>query len=225
MGVGKIEPAASARRGRPRDHQVDERILAVAKALYSERGWSGFNFDVVAKRARVSKDALYRRYSSTDELLVAAMAEQDHLHGHEEAVASDDTLCTYLLAIARDHFGMYTREEAFDYLRIYIEAPHNPDLLVAFHDEASLPNVHRIRSVIRGAMAAGILPHATSSTTVLDAIIGGIAMHVMVTPPDLRDRMIAGAEQYLQGLVAMVLRGCGYDDDTPLRLGDLTGER
>jgi hypothetical protein len=36
-------------------------------------------------------------------------------------------------------------------------------------------------------------------------------MHVLATPPDLKDKMLAGAPGYLLELVDLVLRGCGYD--------------
>jgi hypothetical protein len=60
-------------------------------------------------------------------------------------------------------------------------------------------------------MDAGQLPAATSSTAVLDAIFGGVVMHLLATPPELRDKMLAGAHGYLVDLVDLVLRGCGYD--------------
>ncbi len=36
-------------------------------------------------------------------------------------------------------------------------------------------------------------------------------MHLLATPPELRDKMLAGAHGYLADLVDLVLRGCGYD--------------
>ena len=74
------------RRGRRRDADVDRRILDVARAVYAERGWAGFNFDVVAHQARVSKDAIYRRYTSRIDLLLSTMA---HPVGDEFPTAPD----------------------------------------------------------------------------------------------------------------------------------------
>lgn len=56
-------------------------------------------------------------------------------------------------------------------------------------------------------MEAGLLPYATSPT----AVLGGVVMHVLATPPDLSEKMLAGAPGYLAELVDLVLRGCGYD--------------
>ncbi len=59
-------------------------------------------------------------------------------------------------------------------------------------------------------MAAGELPELEAPTALLDAIVGGVAMHVMVTPPPLRSKMLAEAPDYLATLVGMALRGSGY---------------
>jgi hypothetical protein len=96
-------------------------------------------------------------------------------------------------------------------LRVFLEARQNPELLEAYHRERSAPVITHTRAAIRAAMEAGLLPEAGSPTIVLDAILGGVVMHVLATPPDLRDRMLAGSQAYLAELVDLVLRGCGYE--------------
>jgi AcrR family transcriptional regulator len=205
-----VEDEGTSRRGRPRDAAIGDRILAAAKAVYAERGWSGFNFDAVARRAKVSKDAIYRRYGSQIELLMASWSESEETHRYELALSADADIRDYLLAVAKDHFVMYTGATRFEYLRVYIEAKHNPELLEAFHRDRSSQTVSRVRGAVREAMHAGTLPLAVSPTAVIDAVIGGVAMHVMVTPPDLHEKMVAGGDAYLAELVDLVLRGCGY---------------
>ena len=194
-------------RGRPRDADVDHRILEAARDIYLHRGWSGFNFDVVAKAASVSKDAIYRRYTSKTELLLATMARAavDHV-----PVVPQDDIREYLIAAAHRYFDDYVSGNGVNTLRIFVEAPQNPELLEAFHTERAAPVVVQTRAAIRAAMDAGLLPAATSPTAVLDGILGGVVMHLLATPPELRDKMLAGAHQYLVELVDLVLRGCGY---------------
>ena len=203
-----VSAQAPRRRGRRRDADVDRRILDVARAVYAERGWAGFNFDVVAHQARVSKDAIYRRYASKTELLLATMARaaDDHV-----AVVPHDDIRRYLIAAARRYFDDYVSGNGVNSLRIFVEAPQNPELLEAFHTERAAPVIVQTRAAIRAAMDAGLLPAATSPTAVLDAILGGVVMHLLATPPELRDKMLAGAHGYLADLVDLVLRGCGYD--------------
>lgn len=196
------------KRGRRRDADVDRRILDVARAVYAERGWAGFNFDVVAHQARVSKDAVYRRYASKVDLLLSAMA--DSVAG-PVPVTPDGDIRSFLIAVATWYFEGYVSGNGLNSLRIYVEAPLNPELVEAYHRERSAPVVTQTRAAIRAAMEAGELPLATSPTAVLDAIVGGVVMHVLATPPDLKEKMLAGAPGYLVELVDLVLRGGGYD--------------
>jgi AcrR family transcriptional regulator len=62
-----------AKRGRPRDTSLDERILTAALAVLSEGGLRGCTIDAVAMRAEVPKSTIYRRWPSKDELQVAAL--------------------------------------------------------------------------------------------------------------------------------------------------------
>jgi AcrR family transcriptional regulator len=199
---------APRRRGRRRDADVDRRILDVARAVYAERGWAGFNFDVVAHQARVSKDAIYRRYASKIDLLLSTMARAADEH---VPVVPQDDIRAYLISAANRYLEDYVSGNGLNSLRIFVEAPQNPELLEAFHRERAAPVVVQTRAAIRGAMEAGLLPDATSPTAVLDAILGGVVMHMLATPPDLRAKMLASSRDYLVGLVDLVLRGCGFD--------------
>src|ERR1700726_4260149 len=64
----------TARRGRPRDAAVDQRVLEVAWDLLLTGGYAGLNVDEVAERAAVAKTTLYRRWPTKDHLAVAVAA-------------------------------------------------------------------------------------------------------------------------------------------------------
>ena len=61
-----MEPNAAARRGRPRDGEVDRRVLSAAWDLLHAGGYAGLNMDEVAERAAVAKTTLYRRWPRRD---------------------------------------------------------------------------------------------------------------------------------------------------------------
>jgi AcrR family transcriptional regulator len=63
----------SARRGRPRDAGVDQRVLDVAWDLLLAGGYAGLNVDEVAERAAVAKTTLYRRWQTKDHLAIAVV--------------------------------------------------------------------------------------------------------------------------------------------------------
>ena len=61
----------AARRGRPRDTAVDQRVLDVAWNLLLTGGYAALNVDEVAERAAVAKTTLYRRWPTKDHLAFA----------------------------------------------------------------------------------------------------------------------------------------------------------
>ena len=58
-------------RGRPRDTEVEGKVLEAAVAELRQRGYAGLSMDRVAERAGVAKTTIYRRWSSKAELVVA----------------------------------------------------------------------------------------------------------------------------------------------------------
>ena len=53
---------ARPRRGRPRDTDVDRRVLAAARETIEAHGYAGLSVDAVAERAGVAKTTVYRRW-------------------------------------------------------------------------------------------------------------------------------------------------------------------
>ena len=64
------------KRGRPKDPQVEAKTLRAAAQVYGRYGWSGFNFDAVAREAGVGKSTLYARWGDAGELLCFLIADR-----------------------------------------------------------------------------------------------------------------------------------------------------
>jgi AcrR family transcriptional regulator len=69
-----MSQSAAARRGRPRDGAVDQRVLSAAWELLHAGGYAALNMDEVAVRAAVAKTTLYRRWPTKDHLVIAVAA-------------------------------------------------------------------------------------------------------------------------------------------------------
>lgn len=67
------DPERPRRPGRPRSARIDRAILAAAADLFAEEGLEGMAMEAVAARAGVGKAALYRRWSSKEDLVTAAL--------------------------------------------------------------------------------------------------------------------------------------------------------
>ena len=60
--------------GRPRNAEVDRRILDASMELFIRAGWQDFSIDEVARRARVGKASVYLRWHDKADLLFDALS-------------------------------------------------------------------------------------------------------------------------------------------------------
>jgi AcrR family transcriptional regulator len=120
----------SARAGRPRSAAADEAILETAVELLAEVGFTGMSMEEVARRARVGKDTLYRRYHSKEALVRGAIAR---MAAEEVKVPDTGSLDGDLRAYLRSVVRLLTRS---DFGRVVAglvgEASRNPELSVVF---------------------------------------------------------------------------------------------
>ena len=75
--------------GRPRDPRTDALILEAARAVLTEQGYEALSYEVVARRAGVTRPTIYRRWPSKVQLAYeaafpAADLQSDHLHRRPE---------------------------------------------------------------------------------------------------------------------------------------------
>src|SRR3954451_21851333 len=82
--------------GRPRDPEVDRRVLEAALEVYAGLGWAGFNFEAVARRAGFGPPPLYRPWLSNRALLIDAVERSSSVI----AVADPGTARGHLVALA-----------------------------------------------------------------------------------------------------------------------------
>ena len=70
--VGMQRDGAVRGRGRPREERVTGAVLTAVVDLVTEQGIGAVTMDAVASRAGVSKPAMYRRWSTKQDLIIAA---------------------------------------------------------------------------------------------------------------------------------------------------------
>ncbi len=67
------EPTPPRAPGRPRDPELDERVVTAVRELLVEAGWEGTTVRQVAERSGVSRPAIARRWSSKAQLVFEAL--------------------------------------------------------------------------------------------------------------------------------------------------------
>src|ERR1700736_2870461 len=106
-------------RGRPAGPGLEDRVLTAALTVSGEVGWPGFTVDAVARRAPVGKAALYRRWPTKEELLLAALEHLAEPPG-DEADPTDLRGC--LIGMTEQDIDMFVGPKALVLTRVLIEA-------------------------------------------------------------------------------------------------------
>jgi AcrR family transcriptional regulator len=182
--------------------------------LYREVGWGGFSLDVVARRARVGKAALYTRWGSKETLIAAALTNLVHT---VPALGTTGSLRSDLLQLATSILYFYIRGGGLIMLRAKIEAREHPEVfgqaLLALERQGRQAG----RTIVLQAIERGELPGATSPALILDTVAGTLINHILSTPLSKMAALEANAGNYTEQIVDFVLAGVGYRAVMPNR--------
>lgn len=198
MATGQAGVEATA--GRPRDPEIDRRILEAATVLFGKVGWAGFTFEAVSRESGVGKPSIYLRWKTKEQLL------NDALQAGIANVDDVDTgsIRTDLIELARQMLRLYLGPGRWAVERMKLEARLIPG--VAERSESLQESqVRAARAMVHRAVDRGELPGGTSVTLLLDTFFGAVAMHAQSTPHRLRRKVSAEADDYAQRLVDFLL--------------------
>jgi len=196
-----MSETAPAPVGRPRDPEVDERILAAAIDVYGEAGWTGFSFDAVSRRSGVGKASIYLRWESKEDLLEAALRDR------VGAIDSIDTgnMRDDMIQLARHLLDTYLGDAGRAMMRLSVEAPSAPSIDLVFRQWRE-SQVKAARAIVGRGIARGDSTPDMSVTMLLDTLCGGAINHGMMTPPQLREQVRQRSADYAARLTDFILR-------------------
>ncbi len=181
--------------GRPRVARHDNAILDAALELFIDRGAAGLSIEEVARRAQVGRPTVYRRWSTKEDLLVAAL---EHARtGTVDLPTPESTLddvVDYIAALlSRARFrALMTRVvgAALDY----------PQLIAAYQDHQLRSRLDALEAIVRREIAEGTLPPGLDPQTVQDLLASSIGL-VLLEPGPITADGIARRLQTLLGYV------------------------
>jgi AcrR family transcriptional regulator len=140
--------------GRPRDPAADRAILEATVELLGERGYGGLRIEDVARRARVGKATVYRRWPSKLPLVLEALAraseEQVPFPDTGDLVGDITVLLERFVAALGTPFGRALT-------RLLGEAAPDPALRAAVHAELIQRRQQALRRVIERGILSGVL--------------------------------------------------------------------
>jgi AcrR family transcriptional regulator len=190
-------------RGRPADPDIERRVIAAALSVYGEVGWAGFTLDRVARRAPVGKAALYRRWPTKEDLLLAAL---EHLAEPPEEDADPTDLRGCLIKIAEQVIDMFVGPKALVLPRVLIEASQYPAHFDEMVQNIVRARFGRARIIIQAAIDRGELPALTPPELIIDAIMGRVISLIVLTPGAQRAAVSARRDSYAASITDFVLQ-------------------
>ena len=178
---------------------MDQTILRATIELLSEVGFVRVTVADVARRAGVSKPAIYRRWSQKSQLVVEAMVTQMRPgKDSESGSAADD-----LLALTEQLLSLLTLTPFGRVLPgLVAEMAADAALAASYRDLIIKPNQRQWRAAVERGIASGELSPETDVDLVLNTLAGPLYFSLLITG----DPIDPG---YARGAVDLVLARYG----------------
>lgn len=188
--------------GRPRSPDVDAAILEAALALFAGGGLGAASFEQMAKRSGVSRTAIYRRWSSREEIIAHALGR---LRERAEATFGDwaDRPISDVVKWSVDNVPRHMLNPLYRSLSRRMLALDDSSKLKAIYSEMVLrPRRAAISKSIRRARATGAVPDGIDPELIQDMLTGALLHQILFAPGDQ-------TEDQLKDYVIRLLTGLG----------------
>lgn len=187
------------RGGRPRDPEVDRRIIAAALRVFGLSGWSGFSMEAVARTAGVGKASLYLRWTSKADLLTEAVASRFA----PIAEIDNGDVRTDLVEFADLLMDLFCGPDGMAARRMAVESRIIPDITERW-SRVRESQIRTSRAIVKRALARGELSPHTPVSVLLDALHGAVVNYSTAAPDHVRSDA-AARRRYARRLVDFLL--------------------
>ena len=190
-------PLKEARPGRPRDRQIDQAVLKATLSVLDESGYGGLALEAVARRAGTTKPAIYRRWPSRQQLVLAALARR---LGAAKAPDTGCTLCD-LDECLKVFVAAFRRMPPGVIGPLFAECAGDRQLRAAFMTTLFDPPRAAVRDTLERAHARGDLRDEVDIALILDLIGSLVHYRALFGHAPTSNVEIEGAvEALLQGI-------------------------
>jgi AcrR family transcriptional regulator len=189
----------SAQPGRPRDPQIDAAILGATLDALDDVGYARLTLKDVARRAGTTKPALYRRWSSPQRLVLAALG------GRLGDIRAPDTGCTLcdLDECLKLFVAAFRRLSPNVLAPLFADCSADEDLRAAFMAALFVPPRAAVKETLERAYERGDLRDDVDRELILDVLGSLVHYRVLFGHAPTSDREIERVvESLLQGIAA-----------------------
>lgn len=160
--------------------------------LFLEVGLEGASMEQIAKRAGVGKPTIYRRWSTKEELIAAAMEtliadEVGGLTAEAIATRSPYELVEAVIDTAAD--ATTTREYRALVARVYGSAVTHPELMATYWRRYILPRRRLATALLLRAREMGTVDADADLDVAIDMMVGAVTYRVLQPEPPEADEM------------------------------------
>jgi AcrR family transcriptional regulator len=196
-GVDEDPCLPAGRGGRPRSPAADQALLHAALESLEEDGYARLSMAGVAKRAGVSGTTLYRRWSSKEDLVIAAL---ESLHRSVDYLDTG-SLAGDLDTALRQTAAAFQGEEGRVLRGLIGELFKNPELSALVQDRLGGPKRQLFVEMIERAVSRGEIP-PIDPTVALNLVLGPVFHRFMVDS----DTLTPGVVDYLVPMIVAALK-------------------
>jgi len=202
IGTGAL-PARSADsvpvRGRPRDAETDEKILAAARTLLATNGFEGMSFEAIAQMTGLTRPTIYRRWPSKVHLANEIANGGD---SHLPDVLEQEGLRSQMRAFVDRLMHQFKRPEmpaanaglAVSYLR-------SPELRVELNDPIERRARAEFAAVIDHAQALGLVRPGVEVDPLFEILVGAVIFRTIFSS------IPSGEERFIEAVCDIVIDG------------------
>ena len=175
--AAESNPAPRPRAGRPRSVESRRAIIQSAMHILQNDGYAALNIEAIAAKAGVSKQTIYRWWSSAAfivlEALIADMPSQEGLVPDTGSIRGD------LQELVRPTVRALSQRRGAVYKALIAEAQADPRFAEAFR--AQLMSAHReiVRAVVSRAQLRGEVPFEVDGELAADLVYGPILYRLL----------------------------------------------
>ena len=193
-------PPASIR-GRPRDTDVDERILATAFRHLVREGYGGTSIEAVAADAGVAKTTIYRRYPTKRDLVVAALRAETPFATPPADLHAKEALDLFV----RGAVAMLIDSGAVRVLgSLLVEEQREPGLLAVFRERILFPRRALVDQMLQRGIERGEIRPDIDPLVVTEMVAGAVFGHHAILG-------LAGTDEWIHSLVEHVWAAIAAD--------------
>ncbi len=160
--------ASAPQPGRPRDPEIDSRVLAVARDHLACRGYEAMSLAAVAAEAGTTRQAVYRRWPTKADLATAAIAAMSRA---AERTPTDDPYAD-LVRELRAYANGVGRPGGVSLVGTMLVDATDPQLVALYRKRIVLPRREQLRAILERARDAGLVNADADIEAVLPMLTG-----------------------------------------------------